>query len=366
MSIRECALNTPAFMELKQIYENREEVLGKYRAEGKKVIGQMGCDVPDELIIAAGMLPVRIYADPNKELNETDKYLEYAFDPQVRLQFEKIVDGTYYDLIDALVISNSTDVIIRIHLYLRELHRVEPEKKVPETFFIDWLFTRKEIHRKRNVMTLGIFREQLEGIAGRKITDEEIRAAAKICNEDREALREIKKLRRGSEVRVNGEEALMIIGSAFFMERDKHAALVRQVAAAAKSWPVISGPRVYVTGSNQEDTGLYSMIEESGAVVVGEDHDWGDRFYERNYDMSLPAMEAIVDLYMMRLYSSKKSFVSDRIEVMDAETENANADGVLFYTNIYEEAASWDWPGQKKAWRAKERKHWGWLRCFGP
>lgn len=349
MSIRECALKSEAFSALKRSYDHREEALSKWRSAGGKVIGELGCDVPDELIIAGGMLPVHVYADPQKTLKETDKYLEYAFDPVVRAQFEKIVDGTYTGQLDALAISNSTDVIIRIYLYLRELRRVEPEKAVPEVVFIDWLFTRNRMHQERNEMSLALFRKQAEEWAGHAISDEAIIEAAAICNADRQALREMAQLRHGSEVRINGSEALVIIGSAFFMERKEHTALVRQVVAEARQWPVISGPRIFMTGSNQEDTDLYDLIEATGAVIVGEDHDWGDRYYDRDYNLDYAPIRAIVDRYMLREFSSKKAFVSQRVAALDRMTEATGADAVIFFTNIYEEAASWDYPSQKKS-----------------
>lgn len=347
MSIRDCAKQSMAFAALKDVYDHRENVAAKWRADGKKVIGKLGCDVPDEYIMAAGMLPVQVYADPAKPLKETDKYLEYAFDPVVRAQFEKIVDGTYADQIDALAISNSTDVIIRIFHYLRELHRVEPEKSVPPIAFIDWLFTRNRMHQVRNEMTLSLFKEEVEKWAGRTISDEEIKAAAAVINEDNAALREIQALRR--EAKVSGSEALVIIGSAFFMDRGDHAALVRQVAEEARNWPVIEGPRVFFTGSNQEDTALYEKIEATGAVIVGEDHDWGDRFYDRDFNQEYTTIRAVVDHYMLREFSSKKAFVSQRVAALNRMVDAAGAQGVIFYTNIYEEAASWDYPSQKQS-----------------
>lgn len=349
MSIRACALQSKAFMALKAAYENRDAAAAKWRAEGKKVVGELGCDVPDEFIIAAGMLPVRVYADPEKPLLETDKYLEYAFDPVVRAQFEKIVDGTYQKQIDYLAVSNSTDVVIRIFLYLRELHRQEPEKAVPPVAFIDWLFTRNRLHQVRNELTLDIFKKTVEEWAGRSISDEEMIEAAKICNADRQALRKIGELRHGKEVHINGSEALVIIGSAGFMEREEHARLVQQVAEEAKNWPVLDGARVYFTGSAQEDTRLYDMIEKTGMVIVGEDHDWGDRFYDRDYNLEYTPIRAVVDRYMLREFSSKKAFVSQRVEALDRLTEQAGAEAVIFYNNIYEEAASWDYPSQKKS-----------------
>ena len=195
MSIRNCALESKAFTALKEVWDHRDAEAAKWRAQGKKVVGKLGFDVPDELLIAADMLPVQIYADPDRSLEETNKYLEYAFEPVVRAQFEKLIDGTYGEQLDALAISNSTDVVIRIFLYLRELHRVEPEKNLPPFAFIDWLFTRHQMHQKRNEFVMDLLRKQVEEWAGHEITDEAIREAGKICNENRQALREMAALR---------------------------------------------------------------------------------------------------------------------------------------------------------------------------
>lgn len=360
MSIRPCALQSRAFTALRDVYEHREQAAARWRAKGGLVVGELGCDVPDELLIAAGFLPVRVYADPSKPLKQTDTYLEYAFDPVIRAQFEKIVDGTCGEMMDALAISNSTDVIIRTYLYLRELKRVEPEKPIPQLDFIDWLFTRNRIHQVRNEHTISLFRETVEKWAGRPVTDEDIRRAAAICNENRRALREMARLRRGNEVRISGSEALVIIGSAFFMERSEHTRLVKEVTADAAAWPVLSGPKVYFTGSDQEDTKLYEMLENAGAVIVGEDHNWGDRFYERDYNMEYSPVRALVDRYMLREFSSKKAFVSQRVAALEREVSAANAEAVLFYTNIYEEAASWDYPSQKRSLEARGLK----TACF--
>lgn len=357
MSIRDCALQSEAFAALKDVYDHRDREAAKWRAAGKKVIGELGCDVPDELIIAAGMLPVQIYADPQRPLTETDKYLEYAFDPAVRAQFEKIVDGTYYDQIDALAISNSTDVIIRVFLYLREIHRVEPEKKVPPVAFIDWLFTRHRLHQVRDEFVIELFKRQVEEWAGRTISDEEIRAAAKICNENRQALREMAKLRHGQEVRISGSEALVIIGAGLFMDRAEHTKLVRQVTEDAAGWPVLSGPRVFYTGANQEDTVLYDKIEAAGMVVVGEDTDWGDRFYDRDFNLDYPVIRGIVDRYFLREFSAKKSTPAQRTEALDREVDAAGAQGVIFYTNQYDEVATWDMPKQRKSLEARGIQH---------
>lgn len=364
MAIRQCALNCGAFEQLKHIYENREEIPAKLRAEGIKVIGKMGCDVPDELIIAGGMLPVQIYADPGKELKETDVYLEYAFDPMVRAQFEKIVDGTYARQLDALAISNSTDVIIRIYLYLRELHRVEPDKSIPEVEFIDWLFTRNRMHQERNELTLKIFWEAAERWAGHAITEDALLEAAKLCNANKAALRRMQALR--CEGRISGCEALVIIGAGFFMEKEAHTDLVNAVVDAAAEWPLIDAPKVFFTGSNQEDTSLYEKIENAGLLVVGEDHDWGARVFDRDFNLAYTPIRGLVDCYMLREFSSKKAFVSQRVEALNREVAATGAAGVIFYTNQYEEAASWDYPSQKESLEAAGKKTLGLFKMLWP
>ena len=349
MAIRECALKNQHFARLYDVYQHRDEAALAYKKAGGKVLAKLGFDVPDELVLAAGMMPVQVYADPDKELVNTNKILEFAFDPVVRKQFEKMIDGTYKEVADYLAVSNSTDVFIRIFLYLREMIRSMPEMPVPPTTFIDMLFTRNRMHQERNELIFGLFRKQLEDWSGKPVTDEAIKTAAEICNANRAALRKIGELRHGDEVRVSGTEALVIIGSGFFMDKKEHTELVEKLAEEAAEWPVITGKRVFVTGSVHEDLLVYDMIEKAGGVVVAEDHDWGDRSYERDYNMAYPPIRAIVDRYMLRSYSSKKAFVTQRVQALNEEVASAKVDAVLFYTNIYEDSASWDYPSQKKS-----------------
>ncbi|MCD7755643.1 MAG: 2-hydroxyacyl-CoA dehydratase family protein [Firmicutes bacterium] len=350
MAIRKCAREDPAFSRLLQVYEHREQTAQAWRSAGKKVVAKLGFDVPDEMVIAAGMLPVQVYADPDQSLEKTDTYLEFAFDPLVRHQFEKIVDGTYQTQADFLAISNSTDVVIRVFLYLREMRRQGLEQ-IPPVTFLDWLFTRHRLYQQRNELTVQMFWQQLEQWSGQPITEAALREAMHLCNENRQALRTMQALRRGETVRITGCEALVIIGAGFFMEKQEHTALVRQVTAAAQQWDPVSGVRVFLTGSAQEDTQLYQMIEELGAVVVGEDHDWGDRSFDRDCNPDYPVVRSLVDRYMLREFSAKKAFVSQRVDALLRQVADSNAQAVLFYNHIYEEAASWDYPSQAAALR---------------
>ena len=168
------------------------------------------------------------------------------------------------------------------------------------------------------------------------------------------------------EGKISGCEALVIIGAGFFMEKTKHTELVNAVADAAVNWPVIDAPKVFFTGSNQEDLSLYQRIEDAGLLVVGEDHDWGERVFDRDVNLNLSMADALVDCYMLREFSSKKAFVSQRVDALNREVKAAGADGVIFYTNQYEEAASWDYPSQKESLEAAGKKTLGLFKMLWP
>lgn len=352
MALRDCALRCEAFSALHDAYADREKAALAWKERGGKVVGTLGADVPEEILIAAGFLPVRCYADPDRPLKYADVYLEQAYEPSSRATFERIVDGTCDGLFDHLAISHTSDTELRMWLYLREMRRSERQMRVPPVEFVDWLLVRRRMYQEENKNVVARFRDAVEKWIGRAIDDDEIRDAARILNDDHAALREVAALRRLDKPRVNGSEALVIIGSAFFMDRAEHAKLARQVAEEAQAWPEIDAPRVFVTGTAQESTELYGLIEDAGAVVVGEDHDWGDRSYDRDMRCGIDVTRAIVDRYMLRSVSCRRSLVADRVRELDAQVAAANAQAVVFYLHEHDEAASWDYPEQRKSLEA--------------
>ncbi len=351
--LRKCAREDPAFAELYRVWLDRgSEAAAAFRAGGGKVVGCLGADVPEEYLIAGGLLPLRIAPDPKSGLTTADEYLEACFDPQVRSQFDRIVRPGEKPW-DYLAVSNSTDVLVRVYLYLRELRRTEPASPVPDTAFIDWLFTPSGKFRRYNLARAADFRKKAEEWAGKPITDGEIREAVHVLNGERSAMGRIYALRRGDRPRVSGTEALVIAGAGFYMDRAEHRDLVNAVAEAAAAWPVLTGPRLYYSGTEQYDAYVYSALEDAGAVIVGEDQDCGMRYYQRLTDPESPPEEAIVTRYLSRTPSPKKATVSRRVETLRCEALEAKAQGVAVCMNWFEEAASWDFPEEKRALEAE-------------
>jgi benzoyl-CoA reductase/2-hydroxyglutaryl-CoA dehydratase subunit BcrC/BadD/HgdB len=124
---------------------------------------------------------------------------------------------------------------------------------------------------------------------------------------------------------------------------------VKALAQEAQNWPEVPGRRLYLTGSAQETTALYERIEAAGGVVVGEDHDWGDRTFNRDTRTDIDPVRAIVDRYMLRVSNTKRASVALRVADLTENAGKAKAEGVLFMTNMNDDALTWDYPSQKKA-----------------
>ena len=350
--LRDCALENPDFLELYRIWLDRESPAAEFRAAGGRVVGCLGADVPEEYLLAGGLLPIRICPDPKSGLEYADRYLEACFDPMVRSQFDRILRPGEKPW-DCIAVSNSTDVLVRVYLYLRELRRSVPEAQAPDTAFIDWLFTPSRRFQAYNEARAMDFRKKAEEWAGRPITEEDIREAIHILNGQRAAMGRIYALRQADRPRISGTEALVIGGAGFYMDKAKHRELVNAIADAAAAWPVLRGPRLYISGTEQYDLTVYSCLEAAGAVIVGEDQDCGQRYYERLTDPESPPEEAVTARYIRRTPSPKKATVSRRTETLRCEAWEAKADGVAVFMDWFEEAASWDFPEEKQALEAE-------------
>ena len=342
MRIRSCAASSEAFLACVDCYDHRAERLSERK--GKKVAA-LGWGVPEDLIRAFGMDVFPMWADADMPLPGADRYLEYSFTPKARNWFEAVLDRVGKP--EYLAAADSEDVINRIYYYLREIRREEPERDLPELCLIDLLFSRHMHVQAWNEKALGRFAETLEHWAGpcpAGAVEAEIRRSAVI----QERLSALSALRKTALPRLTGTEWLVIVGGGFFMERGAYENALDRLLEEVPSWDPVPGIRLYYTGSVQQDTTVYAAIEEQGFVVVGEDHDWGDRYCQRPLRTDLDPIRALADRYMFTPPSSQKGLVRERVEALRESVSASGAQAVLFYSDTGEEAASWDYPAQKR------------------
>lgn len=334
--------------ELVSAYEQRDRVALEWKEQGGQVVGCLGSDVPEELLLAAGILPVRVCGDPEADLERADPYIEHAFSPRVRSQFLRIIEGSY-SYLDHLVVASSSDALVRVFYYLRALRMAESSLPIPDLFFFDLLHTRRRTSTLYNRQRARDLESVIEQWCGRRIAEEDVVEVIRICEENRRLLRELAGLRAPGPPRVSGVQALEVIGASMFLPRRDHSRLLAAFLEEAGSNDPLPGVRIFVTGSAQDHVQFYEVVESCGAVVVGEDHDWGDRHSAGKIDISSDPIDGIVDRYHLRQPGAHQSTVSERVTALLEDVHATGAQGVIAFIYDADDAPSWDFPEQRQA-----------------
>ena len=245
--------------ELTCAYRERDRAALEWKVQGGQVVGCLGSDVPEEFLIAAGFLTVRVCGDPAVSAEAADRYIERAFDPLVRSQFARIVVDGAYSYLDHLVVSRSCDALVRVFYYLRDLRRLEPSLPVPNLYFFDLLHSRYRTSALYNRDRMRDLKRVVERWCGRPIAPEAIAEAIATCEENRRLLRRLAALRAPGAPRVSGVQALQVVGASMFLPREQHSRLLREFLAEAEEYPPLSGVRLFVTGSAQGPMGVVHL-----------------------------------------------------------------------------------------------------------
>jgi benzoyl-CoA reductase/2-hydroxyglutaryl-CoA dehydratase subunit BcrC/BadD/HgdB len=341
----------PDFAPLARVCRGRTVYAEQWAKSGRKVVGCFGSDIPEELLIAGGFLPVRIFGDPAADTSVGDRYLEIGANSMVRAQFSSIVGGTFFRL-DRLVVSASTDAHTRLFHYLRMIRATEPHMPVPELYFFDFLHSRTRNSALYNRDRMMEFWRAVEGWAGRALSRDDVAGAVSVCNENRRLLRELDRLRTDREAgpRVSGTEAMQAAVSSLYMPKEEHSRLLQAFLDSARNRAPLQGLRVYIAGSPHDHSGFYELAESCGAVIVGENHEFGARLYAGDVDLETEDLiDALVDRYHLRPASTTQTGVREQVEHLVAEVKRTGAEAVVFHILDGDDAPSWDYPEQRRA-----------------
>lgn len=242
----------------------------KKAEKGRKVIGYLPVYIPRELIHAAGMLPLGIMGGgDNLEVIHGDAYYQSYICRIPRSTIELGVSGRL-DFVDGMLFPSICDVIRNLSGMWKMLFPEVYSKyfDVPQTY-------KDEIGGTFYIGEMREFLHDLEGIAGRKITDDDIRKSIEVYNENRRLVGELYKFRAQKPWQAPASEAYLVIRAGLLLPVEEHSELLRQYIAAAKAEqrPVKDNSRVVVTGMfcEQPPLNLIKSLELSGCYVVDDD-----------------------------------------------------------------------------------------------
>ena len=331
---------------MKNHYQQRDLAAREWKKKGGKVVGCVGTSIPQEIIIAAGCLPIQVTGDPNVGTEVGDRYMEDYFCPYVRSVHDLFLRGRY-DFLDLVIFPHGVDSVKRCYYYLWTERQTEPGFKIPPLTVFDLLHTRKHIANRYVRGRVGAMKDQMEAFSGNTITHEALLRAIEVCNENRILLKKISELRRAEPPRLSGTEALQVIGASFFMPKEEHNRLLKQFLAEADQLPGQEGVRIFVSGTAIDNTQLYELIESLDAVVVSEDVSTGDRYSDDPIDTSMELLDAITERYHTKSHEGRMHQMGELVDYVAKGVQASKAQGVIFNYLRWDDNHTWNYPSQR-------------------
>lgn len=238
-------------------------------ADPRPVVGYLCNFVPDELVLAAGAIPVRLDLGHGASAEAGARVLTADVCPEVRaLVGAQLGRLPLFEAADLLVVPTACDGKKKLGRLLgeqRELFLLElPQSRAGRGAGERWL---EEIRA---------LAARLEALTGRKLRRRALREAVELVNRRTRLARRLNELRWSAPGCLGGGDALLVMQASFVADPawwvEKAGALVAELERTAGEGAE-GRVRVLLTGSPVlfPDLQLLHLVEEAGALVVADE-----------------------------------------------------------------------------------------------
>lgn len=298
----------------------------EWKDRGARVIGWSCNYVPEELIHAAGMLPVRVTGDRKEpDLIEADNYLHIHSCTFSRCLFERTLAGQF-DFLDGYVSCSTCDGMRRLaDVWQHYL-------KVPFTYIIDVPWNLTERARLFYLKELQELNKILEERFRVKITDEGLRESIKTYNQTRRLLQGLNELRKEVNPPLSGAEILEIQNAAARTPKEEFNRLLGTLLKEVPHSPGESSEkiRLMLNGSILNNVEFVQGIESMGAVAVTDGICSGTRYSWGWVDSdSLSPEEALSKFYFYKFPCPRMSPNEERYDLLLKLVKEYRVEGVI-------------------------------------
>lgn len=242
--------------------------LAKYKAEGKKVIGVLPYYAPEELVYAAGMVPMGIWGTNDKTISRAKEYCATFYCTVAQLALEMLLDGTMNGL-DGVITPTICDTLRPMSQNIR----VAMNGKMPVIFLGAPQNRFAEFGIKFTMDQYENVKRELEKIASKAITPEALEDAIKVYNKSRAARREFVKLASEHCDVITPVKRMQVLKSSYFMLKDEYAAKLTELNEELKKLPAADwkGTKVVTSGIICDNPKLLEIFEKNHIAIAADD-----------------------------------------------------------------------------------------------
>lgn len=288
----------------KEWYQKRHEYAQEWKNKtGGKVVGYFCTYVPEEILYAAGVLPVRILGSHEPQ-DVTEPHIFGMYCPFCRDCLAQGLKGRY-DYLDGIMIAQSC-LHIRQTFTSWKLH-------IPIDFSY-YLPMPNNVQSKRALPyltgELRVLKEAFEKWTGKAITDGDMNRGIEIMNKSRKLTRDLYELRKQPNPVLTGLEAMYAVVASQMVDKKDYNETLQGILEKLPQRPVEkdSKVRLMILGSENDDTEFLQMVESLGAIFVVDDHCTGSRYFWNEVTPNQNPLEAIASRYVERVPCPSKDW----------------------------------------------------------
>lgn len=312
---------------------------------GGDILGFFCSYVPEELIYAAGVTPVRIIGYGSNG-SAWGSHLQNYCCSLSRFVLDSVLSGEL-DFANGFLFCHSCDTMQR----LSDIWRINTD------FGFHWDLvapTRMEGKAAFDYLCqeLGALRRRLEGRFG-PIDDKRISECMGIYSENRGLLRELYSLKRNNPDVISCTDLIWVVTASSLMDKALHTRLLRLLLNDLKSkdGSVVGGEKpvsLYGIGSVMNQWAFLEMLESSGGTFIDDDFCNGGRYVDRVEPGSGDPIEALAEQMMGGAECPcKHRSSSDRPAGLINRIKRSGAQGVVFYLLKYCDPYLFEYPHLK-------------------
>jgi benzoyl-CoA reductase subunit C len=334
------------FERFKDWYEKRHDYAKDWKKRtGGKVLGYFCTYVPEEVLYAANVLPVRILGSHQPQ-DVTEPHIFGMYCPFCRDCLAQGLKGRY-DYLDGIMIAQSC-------LHIRQAY-TSWDIHLPREFSYYMPFPNKVQSPRAKPYLVGEIQRFIKAVekwTGKKITDTNLKEGIRIMNKDRESMRKVYELRKADNPPLTGLEAMyMVVSSQFTDKREHNEELERVLKELPSRKPERNvGARLMIVGSEDDDTEFVAMVEKVGATFVIDDHCTGTRYFWNKVEgKNGNLIEAIAERYIKRPACPSKDWeVRTRLPHILSLAKEWKASGAILIQQKFCDPHELDIPPLKK------------------
>lgn len=333
-----------ALNELKKRTENPKAALAETVSSGKKAIGVMPYFCPEELVYAAGMMPFGLWG-AEIQANQSKRYYPAFICSILHTTLEMGINGELNDL-SAIMIPISCDSLkcmgANWEYGVKDIPVINVAFAENRKIAAGIEFTRSQFRKIRG---------QIEEIAGKKITDDEIKAAVEIYNENRKAIMAFSKAAAKHPVQITAQDRSAAIKAGYFMDRADHTKLLNEITEELAGIPASDEGylKIVTTGIIADAPELLKIIDRNKMVIADDQiaHESVNARYPvpTTDDPIVGFAERLAELEGCSvLYDPGKK----RGKQLVAMAKEAGADGILFVLTKFCDPEEYDYVPVKR------------------